>query len=93
MVLNVLEERCVGSNLGYRLNFLKDCCLPFIPPLVIFFGPSLTEPPEVMEIHSDWSTPFMIYFRTGGLPEDKFGHERLHHLAGLYTLVNDELFR
>jgi hypothetical protein len=26
---------------------------------------SITESPEVMEIHSDWHTPFMIYLRTG----------------------------
>jgi hypothetical protein len=32
---------------------------------------SITESPEVMENHSDWRTPFMIYFRTWGLPEDK----------------------
>jgi hypothetical protein len=36
---------------------------------------SITESPEVLEIHSDWHTPFMIYFRTGGLPEDKVACE------------------
>jgi hypothetical protein len=35
----------------------------------------------------------MIYLRTGGLPEDKVECERLCHLAGQYTLVNDELFQ
>jgi hypothetical protein len=45
-----------------------------------------------MEIHSDWQTLFMIYLRTGGLPEDKVDHERLHDRAGQHTLVNDELF-
>jgi predicted nuclease with TOPRIM domain len=40
---------------------------------------SITESPKVMEIHSDLHTPFMIYFRTGGLPEDKVDHERLRH--------------
>jgi hypothetical protein len=25
---------------------------------------NITESPEVMEIHSDWHTPFTIYFRT-----------------------------
>jgi hypothetical protein len=54
---------------------------------------NITESPEVMKIHSDWCTPFMIYFRIGDLPEDKVDHEQLHHQAGLYTLVNDELFR
>jgi hypothetical protein len=36
---------------------------------------SITESPEVMEIHSDWHTPFMIYLRTRGLPEDKIDRE------------------
>jgi hypothetical protein len=30
---------------------------------------------EVMEVHSDLFTPFMIYVRTGGLPDDKDEHE------------------
>jgi hypothetical protein len=54
---------------------------------------NITESPEVMKIHSDWRTPFMIYLRARGLPEDKVEHERLHCQAGQYTLVNDELFR
>jgi hypothetical protein len=53
---------------------------------------SITETPEVMEIHFDWRTPFMIYLRTGGLPEDNADCERLHHQVGQYNLVNDELF-
>jgi hypothetical protein len=32
---------------------------------------SITESPKVMEIHSNWRTPFMINFRIGGLPENK----------------------
>jgi hypothetical protein len=36
---------------------------------------SITESAEVMEIHLDWRTPFMIYIRTGGLPEDKIDCE------------------
>jgi hypothetical protein len=36
---------------------------------------SITESPKVMEIHSDWYTLFLIYFRTGSLPEDKVDHE------------------
>jgi hypothetical protein len=35
----------------------------------------------------------MIYLRTGSLPEDKDKCERLHHWAGHYTLVYDELFQ
>jgi ribonuclease HI len=30
----------------------------------------IVESPEIMEINSDWRTPFMIYLRTGGLPKD-----------------------
>jgi hypothetical protein len=40
---------------------------------------SMIKPPEVMKIHSDWCTPFMIYFRTWGLPEDKVDYQQLHH--------------
>jgi hypothetical protein len=32
---------------------------------------SISESPEVMDIHSDWRASFMIYLRIGGLPEDK----------------------
>jgi ribonuclease HI len=31
----------------------------------------ITKSPKIIEIHSDWHTPFMIYLKTGGLPEDK----------------------
>jgi hypothetical protein len=54
---------------------------------------SMSESSKVMEVHSDWHTPFMIYLRTGGLSDKKDKHERLHRQAGHYTLVNDELFR
>jgi hypothetical protein len=57
---------------------------------------NITESPEVMKIHSDWRTSFMIYLRIeggGGLPEDKVECEQLRHEAGQYTPVNDELFR
>jgi hypothetical protein len=36
---------------------------------------STTESLEVMEIHLDWHTLFMIYFMTGGMPEDKVDRE------------------
>jgi hypothetical protein len=36
---------------------------------------SLSERHEVMEIHSDWRTPFMIYLSIRGLPEDKDEHK------------------
>jgi hypothetical protein len=32
---------------------------------------SMSESLEIMEIHSNWRTPFMIYLKTRGLPEDK----------------------
>jgi hypothetical protein len=54
---------------------------------------NITKLPEVMEIQSDWHTPFMIYLKTGDLPKDKFQRERLHRRARQYILVNDELFR
>jgi hypothetical protein len=53
----------------------------------------ITESPEVMEIHSDWHTPFMIYLSTVGLPKDKVEGERLRRQARQYTQVNDELYR
>jgi hypothetical protein len=53
----------------------------------------ITESPEVLEIYFDWHTPFMIYLRTGGLPEDKVEGKRLRQQARQYTLVNDELYR
>jgi hypothetical protein len=53
---------------------------------------SIVETPEVLEVHLDWHTPFMIYLRSGGLLDDKDECERLCHRAGHYTLVNDELF-
>jgi hypothetical protein len=34
------------------------------------------ESSDVMIIHSDWRTPFMIYVKTGGLPKDKEERER-----------------
>jgi hypothetical protein len=53
---------------------------------------SISESPEVKEIHFDWRTLFIIDLRIGGLPEDKNEHEWMHHRAGHYTLLNDELF-
>jgi hypothetical protein len=52
---------------------------------------SITESPEVMEIRSDWRTPFMIYIRTWGLLEDQIERERLCHRAGQNTIVNSDL--
>jgi hypothetical protein len=36
---------------------------------------NITESIEVIEIHSDWCTLFVIYLRIGGLPEDKVERE------------------
>jgi hypothetical protein len=49
------------------------------------------EVPGVMKINSDWRTPYMIYLRTGGLPDDEDECERLRRRVGHYTLVHDEL--
>jgi hypothetical protein len=54
---------------------------------------TITESLEVMEIHSEWCIPFMIYLRTWGLPEDKVECEQLRRRAGQYTLVTGELYR
>jgi hypothetical protein len=35
------------------------------------------ESSDVMTLHLDWHTPFMIYLKTRGLPEDKAKYERL----------------
>jgi hypothetical protein len=32
---------------------------------------SISESPEAMVVHSNWHTPFMIYLRTRGLPDNK----------------------
>jgi hypothetical protein len=53
----------------------------------------ISESPEVMQIHLDWRTLFMIYLRTRGMREDKDKRDQLQCLAGFDTLVNDELFR
>jgi hypothetical protein len=54
---------------------------------------TITESLEVMEIHSEWCIPFMIYLRTWGLPEDKVECEQLRRRTGQYTLVTGELYR
>jgi hypothetical protein len=35
------------------------------------------ESPDVMTVHSNWCTPFMIYLKIGGLPDDKDERERV----------------
>jgi hypothetical protein len=85
--LQELHEPSISKALAKATNAAESS--QETPPL----SENINESPEVMEIHSDWHTPFMIYLRTGGLRENKVEHERLHYRARQYTLVNDELFR
>jgi hypothetical protein len=71
--------------------FLRELHEPSISK-VLAKATKAAESPEVMEIHLDWCTPFMIYLRTGGLLGDKVERERLCRRVGQHTLVNDELF-
>jgi hypothetical protein len=32
---------------------------------------SISESPEIMKVHSNWHTLFMIYLKTGASPDDK----------------------
>jgi hypothetical protein len=82
-----LHEPSISKALAKAIRTTKSS-KETLPPTESIF-----ESPEVLEIHSDRHTPFMVYLRTGGLPEDKDEHERLHHRAGHYTLVNNELFQ
>jgi hypothetical protein len=84
--LQELHEPSVSKAL-VKASKVAESSQEALPP-----SENITESPEVMEIHSEWHTPFMIYLRTRGLPEDKVERERLHHWVGQYTLVNDELF-
>jgi hypothetical protein len=84
--LQELHEPSISKALA-KATKVAESSLETTPP-----REGITKSPEVMEIHSDWCTPFMIYFSIGGLPEDKVDHERLSRRAGQYTLVNDELF-
>jgi hypothetical protein len=85
--LQELHEPTISKALA-KANKAAESSQETSPPL-----DSITESPEVMEIHSDWRTTFMVYLRIGALPEDKIECERLRRQAGQYTLVNDELYR
>jgi ribonuclease HI len=67
--LQGLHEPSISKALGKATKVAKSS--QETPPP----SESITEAPEVMEIHSDWHTTFMIYLRTGGLPKDKADHE------------------
>jgi hypothetical protein len=62
--LQKLHEPTISKALA-KANKAVESSQETLPPLN-----SITESPEVMEIHSDWRTPFMIYLKTGGLLED-----------------------
>jgi hypothetical protein len=61
--LQKLHEPTISKALA-KANKAVESSQETLPPLN-----SITESPEVIEIHSDWCTPFMIYLRTGGLLE------------------------
>jgi hypothetical protein len=84
--LQELHESSISKALE-KATKVADSSQEAPPPIE-----SITESPEVMETHSNWRTPFMVYHRTGGLPKEKVDREGCHR-AGHYTLVNEELFR
>jgi hypothetical protein len=61
----MLHEPTISKALA-KVNKVAESSQETLPP-----PDSIAESPEIMEIHSDWRTPFMIYLRTGGLLEDK----------------------
>jgi hypothetical protein len=81
-----LHEPSITRTLA-KINKVAESSQDTMPP-----AESISESPEAIEVHSDWRNPFMMYLRTGGLPDDKSKHERLHRRAGHYTLIDDELF-
>jgi ribonuclease HI len=85
--LQELHEPTISKAVAKANKAAKSSQETLPPPRCI------TESLEVMKIHSDWRTPFMIYLRTRGLPEDKVECEQLRQQAGHYTLVNDEIYR
>jgi hypothetical protein len=74
--LQELHEQSISKALAKDTK-VAESSQETLPP-----NESITDSPEVMEIHSDWRTSFMIYLRTRGLPEDKVKHEQLCHQAG-----------
>jgi hypothetical protein len=67
--LQELHEPCISKALAMTTKMVESS--QETPPP----SENITESPEVMEIHSDWCTPFMIHFRIWGLLEDKVYHE------------------
>jgi hypothetical protein len=60
-----LHERSIAKALA-KANKATESSKETTPP-----AESIFESPEAMEVHSDWRMAFMIYLRTGGLPDDK----------------------
>jgi hypothetical protein len=67
--LQVLHGPSISKDLA-KVTKVAESSQETPPP-----SESITESPEVMEIHSDRRTLFMMYFRVGYLPEDKVDHE------------------
>jgi hypothetical protein len=57
--LQELHESSISKALAKAAKAVESS--PETPPP----SENIIESPEVMEIHSDWRTPFMIYLRTG----------------------------
>jgi hypothetical protein len=68
--LQELHEPSISKALAKASKVAKSS--QEIPPS----NESISKSPEVMEIHLDWRTPFMIYLGIGGLLEDKDECER-----------------
>jgi ribonuclease HI len=67
--LHELHEASISKALA-KATMVVESSQETPPP-----SESIIESPEVMEIHSDWCTLFMIYFMIGGLPEDNVDRE------------------
>jgi hypothetical protein len=59
--LQELHDLTISKAFG-KVNKATESSQKITPP-----PDSITESPEVMEIHSDWCTLFMVYLRIGGL--------------------------
>jgi hypothetical protein len=47
---------------------------------------------HIQEI-SSWAEPFSNYLITGDLPQDKAEARRIQRRAGVYTIINSELYK
>jgi hypothetical protein len=60
-----LHEPSISKALA-KANRVVELSQETTPP-----AESISESPEVMEVHFDWHTPFIIYLRIGGSLDDK----------------------